>query len=316
MPKMTLGIIGLGQIGLKYDIDSSNSWKKNQSMSHASAVKDSGLFEIALLIDENENTLQLASSLFPTAKCLTLDKALRHPQPDLLIIATPTNTHLEVIQKVASSWKPKFCILEKPMGSSSNEAAEIYNILSMHTELVFVNYFRRFLPHTQNLVISSLFVTRGKLRKVSIHGYGTLKNIFSHFFDLIVFFEGAEILNLDPKVILEESKSRILFTDLNSSIIFELDGLGEVPQECKMRLEFDEVTLEVSENGGRFEIVGEGEKLMHSEYISKQEFSNYQKHAFSFICENLEAPTFQGNMLDSIKILKFIESIGSTRDKH
>jgi len=313
MARVSLGIIGLGQIGLKYDLDKDNLWKKNQIMTHVGSANKSKLFGIKYLIDENENTLELAKQLFPKTKCLTLGDALQFQGPDMLVIAAPTSTHLSIVNEIEGSWNPKIFLLEKPMGANSNEADEIFKKLSVGAAFVIVNYFRRFLPHTRNLVENEIFIARGRLRKVSIHGYGTLNNIFSHFIDLIVFFEGSEILDLGRKDILEATGSTLFLKDLNTGIYYTFYGLGDLPRACEMRLEYDNLIIVMSENGRSFNLFGEGETLVHSEYLSQENFNRYQKYVYSFISKQLNHLPGHSNMLDSLKIHRFFESIELSR---
>jgi predicted dehydrogenase len=63
------------------------------------------------------------------------------------VIATPTGTHLEVIEKVKSELKPKAIILEKPCGVDSTEVRAIKEIAGNTT--IAVNYIRRYDPMIQ-----------------------------------------------------------------------------------------------------------------------------------------------------------------------
>jgi hypothetical protein len=139
-----------------------------------------------------------------------------------------------------------------------------------------------------------------------------LSNIFSHFIDLVVFFEGLEILNLGGKLNLEETDSTLFFIDPDSGIHYSFDGLGHPPRDCEMRLEYDYLTLMLCENGSRFDLFEKGENLVHSEYLSKEHFSHYQNDVFLFISENFTDVSSHSNMFDSIKIHKFFESIRSS----
>lgn len=73
-----------------------------------------------------------------------LDQALSHPDVDVVLIATPANTHLEYIIASAKAGKPTFC--EKPLDQSLERADLCLTALKEHPVPFMVAFNRRFDP--------------------------------------------------------------------------------------------------------------------------------------------------------------------------
>ena len=73
-----------------------------------------------------------------------LDHALSHSDVDVVLIATPANTHLEYVIASAKAGKPTFC--EKPLDQSLNRADQCVATLKQHPILFMLAFNRRFDP--------------------------------------------------------------------------------------------------------------------------------------------------------------------------
>ena len=311
MNQLTLGIIGLGKIGLLYDLNKSENWIQNQCMTHSSAANKSELFRIVYLIDQDKEILKLAKRIFPNVNCLTLEEALTLGGPDFLIIATPTESHLEICQKVAAAWKPKRYLIEKPMGQDYEQSKKIKELIESSADFVFVNYFRRFLPHMRDLVESEAFNGRGKLLNVSISAYGTLRNIFSHFLDLINFLEGSEALNAGPKTVMLDTISTLGFQDNTNEIYFEFSNIDQATRNCEMRLVYEQLVIVICDNGRTIRVLGKDGTNLSSRSLTKRQFLFYQNEVMSIIGRKILGPKDTSGATDALSIHAFLESIDS-----
>jgi predicted dehydrogenase len=309
MSQISLGIIGLGKIGLMYDLDGEQNWIRNQVMSHAGSSKKSEHFALHSLIDNDRGTLEIAQKLFPDVPCLTLMEALEVEGPEALIVSTPTESHLEVFRKVAKKWKPKILLIEKPMGNNSHDAKEIIDLIEPSSSFIYVNYFRRFLPHIRDFRDSAAFKSRGMLIKVEISAYGTLENIFSHFIDLVIFFEGPGVVNSQLKVNVFRSKSSLHFKDASSGIDFRLEGLGLAQRTCEMRLEYEQFIVHICENGRTIEILRRDESLLSINRLSASEFLCYQYEVLNQIGSRVSGPVDKRAAYEAENIHTFFESL-------
>ena len=149
-------LIGLGRIGCTYDI---NDYSDKLIMSHAKACSLNPSFKLVAGIDIQPENRAKFSERYLVPSYESLDKVPIELYCDLVIIASPTNTHLNLVKSVLQlPWKPKAILCEKPVSFSTHEV-EIINNLSLSKGVqIFVNYIRRPLPETfkiQELINSS-----------------------------------------------------------------------------------------------------------------------------------------------------------------
>jgi len=309
LDKVKTAIVGLGKIGIFYDLNSDKSWKIHQTMSHTKAVIESLNFEVKYLVDENIEVLNQVKKLFPSIACLTLNEVLSLPEPNLVIISTPTKSHLEVAQKISEKWF--FCnyLVEKPVGSDSHECFKILGLLSHEENRVYINYFRRFLPHFDALKISNFFKTRGQLQKISINAYGTLTNNYSHFLDLATFLDGREILGLSKKKLILKEMGKISFIDVSTNVYFNFIDIDTSKDQCSMKLEYDNLIISITENGQIIELLKTDGAFLDQLDLGPELFNNYQSFVLDRINLDIKSFSAYSGGLDAIHVHKFIESI-------
>ena len=309
MGKIKTAIVGLGNIGIFYDLNNDKSWKVNQTMSHTKAVMESLHFEIEYLVDDNIEILNQIKNTFPGITCLPLNEVLSLPEPNLVIISTPTKSHFEVSKKISEKWF--FCnyLVEKPVGNDSNECLKILSLLSRQENIVYINYFRRFLPHFHSLIKLSVFETRGELQRISINAYGTLTNIYSHFLDLVTFFEGREILGLGKKRFIFKQSGSISFLDKDTNIYFNFRDIDSSKDECSMKLEYENLIINITQNGQIINLLKINGTFLDHLDLGRELFNSYQSFVLDKI--NLDIKSFSAYTggLDAIHVHKFIESL-------
>ncbi|MBD1141565.1 Gfo/Idh/MocA family oxidoreductase [Pelagibacterales bacterium SAG-MED32] len=132
-------VVGLGNIGMLYDYNTNS----NDTLSHCNAISRHKNFE---LIGGVEKSKKLRSQFFKKYKKPTFSKIsnyIKDLKPELIVIATPTNTHLLIIKKILDIYEPKIIICEKPMDSSYKNAKKIYDLCKKSKINLFVNYMRQ-----------------------------------------------------------------------------------------------------------------------------------------------------------------------------
>lgn len=305
----SVAVIGLGNIGILYDLVDNNSWKPNQVMTHVNSVLKSQNFEIKYLIDNNLEALNKVKKVLPNILCDTLDNLIEFPAPDLIIISTKTSSHLEVIQKVSNKWKNCNFLIEKPVGMDSYESIEIFKLLADSKKIIAINYFRRFMPIYTQLQNLEIFKSRGALESVSINAYGTLKNIFSHFFDLIIFLEGRDSLSLGKKESILSKPDIVSFRLGDTEVVFNLYGVGKFKNDNYMVLKYKNIILKIIRNGQIIQIYDKKKQLLNTLDTGFDTFHQYQSMVLDKIYKDFEKPPDYSGFLDAIHIHKFIESI-------
>lgn len=138
-PYKTL-LIGLGRIGMEYDLNlDGNSYV----YSHARALSLHPEFELIGAVDPDQGCRKIFEQTYSKPAYENLEMALREGNPDIVVIASPTWGHAEVLGDVLQHSTPHAILCEKPL---SNDLAEAEAMLSMchHRNIkLFVNYIRR-----------------------------------------------------------------------------------------------------------------------------------------------------------------------------
>lgn len=175
---MKVLIIGLGKIGLIYDLN-----KKNMHLTHSKAFYRNKNFELIGGVDKNKSKVNLFKKKYKVAGFTKIKEALNKLNPDIIIISTNTNTHLNVIKNIFSKKiynKIIFC--EKPCGNSLQEIKEIYKISKKFKSKVFVNYMRSSMNSLNELVKFSNF-NKSYFKGVTYYNKSIL-NDASHYINL------------------------------------------------------------------------------------------------------------------------------------
>ncbi|EAJ6684594.1 Gfo/Idh/MocA family oxidoreductase, partial [Campylobacter coli] len=174
---MKVGIVGLGKMGQNH----LNELGKNKN------------FKINALFDMVENK-NLNAPFFTN-----LDEFLNQDN-DIIIIATPTNSHLEIARKVFC--KCKCVLIEKPLALNLNEINEISNLAKDHNVKVGVGFCERFNPavlalkkELQNEEIISINIQRFSTYPQRISDVGILQDLAVHDLDLLHFLSAEKITN-------------------------------------------------------------------------------------------------------------------------
>lgn len=162
-------VIGLGNIGLNYDLNS-----KKSVLTHSKSVSMSKYFELVAAIEKNKKKRDIFTKSFKKKAFSKLEQLPKNNiKFDLAIISTNTSDHLRTIKKL-SLFDYKFCLLEKPGGRNFDEYKKIVNILKKKKVKLVINYFRNYLNSYNKLKkifhkdnICYFFYSRGLINNCS-----------------------------------------------------------------------------------------------------------------------------------------------------
>jgi hypothetical protein len=307
--KVPTAIIGLGKIGLTYDLDESGHLKPDQVMTHCRSVWNSKFFRIEQLIDPNVDHVRQATQLFGGAGFESITEATALPSPQFVIVSVPTQLHLKTLELIAKTWSPLVYLIEKPFGGDSRQATQMASLLQTQSATVYVNYFRRYLPNFISLKSSSIFQERGRLNSVKIKGYGTLENIFSHFLDLLLFLETPSTLGLTKKLKSNSEIGMLKFKDPTSGIQYEFDGVGLFARDCEMTLKYEDLIINITANGRCLQINDLHGRTFKEFNMEKSIFNTYQSLVIEEIAKDFGTNNMNTCVEDAILIHTFLESI-------
>jgi predicted dehydrogenase len=199
-----VGIIGAGSIGALKP-DNIDSIERGIPLTHAHAVVKDIQLELSWIYDVDKQTMVAAATKWECK--YEPDYHMRNNAVDILVIAVPTEHHLETIIEITGDddspkmfdYRPRIIVLEKPAGANIHESNKI-RYLSMQTGIpIVVNYGRRFCPEIisvynrvvkYELVQSAVFYyTRGLIRDGS-HAIDVLNQFFGDYIRGELFGQG------------------------------------------------------------------------------------------------------------------------------
>jgi predicted dehydrogenase len=221
-------IIGLGQIGMGYDIDVSPT---ELLVTHASSFAQSDDFEIVAGIDSDQDKLERFSQRYGCPAYTTL-RELPDQSIDVVVIAVPAQYHLEVCDEVLDRLQPLAVLCEKPFTENSAEAFRVAEKASQKQIQLYVNYMRLCDPAVLMLKkqISSGEIV-APFKGMVWYSKG-LFNSASHFVNLLQFWFGdvtaietlSSVIHRDedgsPSFILKFCQAEIVFMGLDERNFF------------------------------------------------------------------------------------------------
>ncbi|MGP2658023.1 Gfo/Idh/MocA family protein [Malaciobacter sp. WC5094] len=206
---LNVAIIGIGNISLLFDY----SKDLETAYSHIKAIFLHKDFTLKYVVDIDDRNLPKVKTFFKDVEFYNdylqlLDKK----DIDILVIATPTNTHFKILSSFKKCNHIKKFLVEKPL---------FYNLKDYESldcffkDKIVVNYIRRFQEPLKNLKDKIENESLKNLQKITLNYVKGLKNNGSHFIDLINYlFDNPKLVEskiLDETLGLGEDKSYDIF---------------------------------------------------------------------------------------------------------
>jgi len=212
MVKFTVGIIGLGNIGMLYDYDREDNVN---FLSHAKSFFYHPNFDLKYLIDKDTNKLELAKKKYGThVRLLSSINGIKS-YPDIIVLAASPEANLKIFEKIKDKEEIKLFLIEKPFWDPSMT----YDSYAKYSNRCVINYFRKYIPFFVDLkdkIKNNIF---GKALGVHVWYSKGLRNNGSHMIDFINYFFGSEYNMNTIKVI----NSINDYTNEDLSISFSVD---------------------------------------------------------------------------------------------
>jgi len=180
-------IIGLGKIGMEYDINISNS---KIVYSHSRAFSIHPNFEVLGAVDSSVLKCKTFSEKYLKPSYNSVSEALSILNPDVVVISAPTKYHKSILCEILEFSSPEAILCEKPLSYSVDEAGEMLKLCDIKGVKLFVNYIRQSDPGS--IIIRDL-INSGKIGKkfkgTAWYSKGFIHN-GSHFFNLLEYWLG------------------------------------------------------------------------------------------------------------------------------
>ena len=193
MLKKSVLIVGLGEIGFKYDNKFSD---ESLILTHSHAFHIHPNFQIVGAVDLEENNRLDFEKIYNCKTYTNVENALTELDPNIVVVATPTNTHKDIIKKIFDISKPNVIVCEKPLAYTLRDAKEIIKICKINQSQLYVNYMRNSSKAMMELkkkindkIIDSPFKIIQWYSKGIINSASHFITLFNYLFGLPIHFE-------------------------------------------------------------------------------------------------------------------------------
>jgi predicted dehydrogenase len=301
MNKLRCAIVGLGRIGSLLEQDT----LREKPATHAGVIAQNPDCMLVGGCDIDKKRQKLFSTTWQ-CKNVYSDVAtmLGETKPDILHIATPVETHLDIVEKAVSSGI-KVIICEKPLAENKHDASKIAKFHSSGIATIIVNHERRYSKdyltvkdHINKgdfgiLLSLSAKLYMGKNRKVN----DILLDDGTHLIDIIHFLIDTELGKLNVEKCYKK----------NQQCLYIVADAGDIPVVIEVASGRDHVVfeLDLSFSEGRIR-VGNG---TYEEYESGP--SPYYEGMRSLLKNDIQRPFPTGYFANMMA-----DAVGCVRDKH
>ncbi len=180
-------LIGLGNVAVGYDVDQSDD---TLCLTHAKAFSENPNFDLIAGVDTCDTRRHSFSEIYKCQSFVTIEDAMNTIQPNVVVVATPTSSHLSVMENIFQFGQPDVILCEKPLSDTYEKAEKMVRLCNANNCELYVNFFRR--------VEKSILEVKKRLgnKSVKLPAKGILwysKGLFnsgSHFIDLLMFLFG------------------------------------------------------------------------------------------------------------------------------
>tara|TARA_B100001250_G_C19808350_1_gene794503 strand:- start:200 stop:1168 length:969 start_codon:yes stop_codon:yes gene_type:complete len=180
-------IIGLGQVGMGYDITHNDN---HLVLTHCRALSMHPMFEILGAVDPSMKKRSVFEEHYGKKGYKDIVHAMEELSPNLVIISSPTSSHCKVVKEVLDNIKPIAILCEKPLAYNLTDAKEIVQSCEDAGVHLFVNYHRRSdlgVIEIKKRISSGLI--ESPLKGIVWYSKGFMNN-GSHFLNLMLFWLG------------------------------------------------------------------------------------------------------------------------------
>jgi predicted dehydrogenase len=133
-------VVGLGQIGMGYDIDAD---PKARIATLARAFSEHPGYQFMGGVDFDPARRELFQAHYALPAFENIETAIKKTAPDVVAIAVPTEAHYQVFSQLMQLGTLKAILCEKPLSYDLAEATEMVSLASESGVMLFTNYMRR-----------------------------------------------------------------------------------------------------------------------------------------------------------------------------
>lgn len=216
---ITVALIGIGNISFNFDHDI----KTNTVLSHAKALYKDTRFHLKYCVDIDTKNEENIKKLFPSIYFYTkIETLIDKNDIDVVVIATPTKTHFDILEKIGENHNIKYFLIEKPLFSDAQSFDNLNNSLK---DKIIVNYIRLFEPNIQVIKEKIEAKEYKGIQKIVLNYTKGVKNSGSHFISLVNFLfnnpsiDNIQVLRKQPGLENDPTLDLVAFVNINKQKI-------------------------------------------------------------------------------------------------
>lgn len=309
-------LVGLGNIGFNYD---NGGIRGGPILSHFHAIKANPNFELICCVDINVNKLTNEIGNVPVFNNLT--QAHETSKYDLVIVATPTNTHTDIVREI-TKFRPKVILCEKPFGLDYIDSKNCFDMICKNEIYLVINYIRCFEPGVHELFkILEKNIYESNLLTGNVAYTGGLYNSASHMVNMLQMLIGyPDEINVLSKGSYRNNDFygvdfRLRFN--NAWVYFQSINESQY-SSIELKMNFSNFCLKYLNNGRNIHIHKATDDPLFRDniYIDPipevltNDFNNYQKYVLQHIDEYLlNKVTVQSDHINALHTLKILNKI-------
>ena len=142
MRKINTVIIGLGNIGMMYDFYKNNKY----FLTHVKSIIANKNYNLLAAIDNDIDKISLFKKKYDLPAYTNINDIKIRAKIDLVVVASPIETHFNIIKQVLLILKPKIILCEKPFTGDFFKASILIRLCKKNKTKLFINYVRNSLP--------------------------------------------------------------------------------------------------------------------------------------------------------------------------
>ena len=177
MRKINTVIIGLGNIGMMYDFYKNNKY----FLTHVKSIIANKNYNLLAAIDNDIDKISLFKKKYDLPAYTNINDIKIRTKIDLVVVASPIETHFNIIKQVLLILKPKIILCEKPFTGDFFKASILIRLCKKNKTKLFINYVRNSLP-VFDKIKKFIEIRKQTFFTAKVHFSGDILNNGSHYF--------------------------------------------------------------------------------------------------------------------------------------
>jgi len=273
MSRLSAAVIGLGKIGIGYDL---TSWAdRDVVLTHAKAYLMHKRYDLKFGIDTDKERRDVFSK-YTGKPAYNYLKETGMKNIDIVSVCVPTGHHLNVIKEIVKNLRVKYILCEKPIADNESDYREIVAICRRNNIKLVVNYMRRWDPAVFKIKQMLQRKYFGEIRAVHCYYTKGLFNNASHSIDLLHYWFSGEY-----KIKVINAKKSVTKNDIDASFVMYYKGFEAVFQ-CGYENDYSMFEIDILTEKGRVRYDDFGEKVGFYKITPDRIFDNYNRIDDSF----------------------------------